>query len=95
MIPTLRFFREGYKFLDVKFNYHVEVNKEVDKEERKNDFQIELIIELEDKPLIRCEIGVGFGRNGEMNTAAKLSARYKFHMEPDFNERIVDKMKKN
>lgn len=91
MVPTRKFWREGYDHLDVKFNYHVEVNKEIDKEERKNDFQIELIIEMDEKPLMDCNVGVGFSRTGEM--CGKLSARYKFHMEADFNERIYEKMK--
>jgi len=89
MVPTVKFFREGYEHLDVKFDYHVELT--VKKEERKNDFQIRIVIELEGKPLMNCEVGVNFGRK-EMS--GHLSARYKFGMESDFNERIQEKMKK-
>ena len=90
MVPTIRFFREGYDNFDVKFDYHVELT--IKKEERKNDFEIRLIIDMDDKPLMRCDVGVGFSRTGEM--CGKLSARYKFHMETDFNERIYEKMRK-
>jgi hypothetical protein len=89
MVPTVKFFREGYEHLDVKFDYHVELT--VKKEERKNDFQINIIIELEGKQLMECEVGVNFGRK-EMS--GHLSARYKFGMESNFNEIIQDKMKK-
>jgi hypothetical protein len=89
MVPTVKFFREGYEHLDVKFDYHVELT--VKKEERKNDFQIKIIVELEGKQLMECEVGVNFGRK-EMS--GHLSARYKFGMESDFNERIQEKMKK-
>ena len=89
LVPTIKFFREGYDFLDVKFDYHVELT--VKKEERKNDFQIRIKIDLDGKELMDCEVGVNFGRT-EMS--GHLSARYKFGMETDFNERIQAKMKK-
>ena len=89
LVPTVKFFREGYEHLDVKFDYHVELT--VKKEERKNDFQIKIIIELEGKQLMECEVGVNFGRK-EMS--GNLSARYKFGMKPDFNEIVQTKMKK-
>lgn len=89
MVPTVKFFREGYEHLQVKFDYHVELT--IKKEERKNDFQIRIILELDDKPLMNCEVGVNFGRQ---EFSGHLSARYKFGMEPDFNERIYEKMKK-
>lgn len=89
MVPTVKFFREGYDYFDVKFDYHVELT--VKKEERKNDFQIKIIIELEGKELMNCEVGVNFGRK-EMS--GNLSARYKFGMKPDFNEIVQTKMKK-
>jgi hypothetical protein len=91
MVPTRKFWREGYDHFNVKFKYHVEVNKEINSEERKNDFQIDLIIEMDDQILIKCEVGVGFGRRGEMTD--RLSARYKFSMQEDFNQRIYNKMK--
>ena len=89
LVPTVKFFREGYDAFEVKFDYHVELM--VKKEERKNDFQIRLIIDLDGKPLMHCDVGVGFSRTGEM--CGKLSARYKFGMEADFNERVYDKMR--
>ena len=75
----------------IEIDKHTHVELTVKKEERKNDFQIELVVELEEKPLIKCDVGVGFSRTGEM--CGKLSARYKFRMESDFNERVYDKMK--
>lgn len=90
LVPTVKFFREGYDNFTVKFDYHVELM--IQKEERKNDFQIRMWIELDDKPLMHCDVGVGFGRSGEMN--GKLSSRYKFNMEEDFNERVYEKMRK-
>lgn len=89
LVPTVKFFREGYDHLQVKFDYHVELT--IKKEERKNDFQIRIKIDLDDKPLMDCEVGVNFGRK---EFSANLSARYKFGMEPDFNERVYDKMKR-
>ncbi len=89
-LPTLKFFREGFSDLQIKFDYHVHLN--VKKEERKNDFQIKIIVELEDKKLMEAFVSVAFSRAGEM-CSASLSARYKFDFEPDFNERIFEKMK--
>jgi hypothetical protein len=90
MVPTIKFFREGYDNFEVKFDYHVELM--VKKEERKNDFQIRMVIDMDGSPLLHCDVGVGFSRTGEM--CGKLSARYKFGMESDFNERIYQKMKR-
>jgi hypothetical protein len=88
MIPTRKFFREGFDFITVKFDYHVKLL--VKEEERKNDFEIAIVIELDEKPLMTTDVAVNFGRK-EMG--GKLSCRYKFGMEPDFNERILNKMK--
>lgn len=89
LVPTIKFFREGYDHLQVKFDYHVELT--VKKEERKNDFQIRIQIALDEEPLMDCEVGVNFGRK-EMS--GHLSARYKFGMESDFNKKIYELMKK-
>jgi hypothetical protein len=86
LVPTVNFFKEGYEYIDVKFDYHVEMM--VKKEERKNDFQIKIILELQEKSLMDCEVGVNFGRR-EMS--GNLSARYKFGMQPDFNDIIQSK----
>ena len=86
LVPTVNFFKEGYEYINVKFDYHVELM--VKKEERKNDFQIKIIVELQDKPLMDCEVGVNFGRK-EMS--GNLSARYKFGVESNFNEIIQSK----
>lgn len=89
MVPTVKFFREGYENIQVFFDYHVELT--VKKEERKNDFQIRIILKLDGKELMDCEVGVNFGRK-EMS--GHLSARYKFGFTSDFNEEIMSKMRK-
>jgi hypothetical protein len=86
LVPTVKFFREGYEFIDCKFDYHVELT--VKEEERKNDFQILIILELDGKKLMDCEVGVNFGRK-EMS--GHLSARYKFGFSSDFNDIIQSK----
>lgn len=86
LVPTVNFFREGYEFIDCKFDYHVELT--INKEERKNDFQIRIKLELDGKELMDCEVGVNFGRK-EMS--GHLSARYKFGFSTDFNEIIQSK----
>ena len=86
LVPTVNFFKEGYEYIDVKFDYHVEMM--VKKEERKNDFQIKIILELQEKSLMDCEVGVNFGRK---ELSGHLSARYKFGMANDFNEIIQSK----
>ena len=87
LIPTIAFWKEGYEHLKVRFDYHVELT--IKKEERKNDFQIKIIVELEDKELMNCEVGVNFGRSGEMTS--HLSARYKFGFASNFNEILQSK----
>jgi len=86
LVPTIKFWREAYDHLDVLFDYHVELT--VKKEERKNDFQIKIIIELEGKELMSCEVGVNFGRK-EMS--GHLACRYKFGFASDFNETFQSK----
>lgn len=89
LVPTRTFWREGFKHLEVKFDYHVEL--EVKKEERKNDFQIIIKVDLEGEELMECEVGVNFGRK---EFSEHLSARYKFGMPNNFNKTIIDKMRK-
>jgi len=86
LVPTVRFFREGYEKIDVLFDYHVELT--VKEEERKNDFQIRIILKLDDKELMNCEVGVNFGRK-EMS--GHLSCRYKFGFATDFNDILQSK----
>ena len=75
----------------IEIDKHTHVELTVKKEERKNDFQIRIQIDLDNSPLMDCEVGVNFGRT-EMS--GHLSARYKFGMESDFNEKIYELMKK-
>jgi len=88
-VPSRKFFREFYDDLTIKFDYHVKliVNQE---EEEKNDFTIKLRLELDNQPLVNCDIDVKFS-GGEMS--GKLSAKYKFEPVDNFNLLISDKMK--
>ena len=91
LVPTLKFFREGFESLQISFDYHVHLT--VKGEERKNDFEIRIVIKMDNTPLMHCDLGVSFGRSGELTSSA-LRVRFKFGFESDFNERIFDKMKK-
>jgi hypothetical protein len=88
-VPSRKFFREFYDDLTIKFDYHVKliVNQE---DEEKNDFTIKLRLELDNQPLVNCDIDVKFS-GGEMS--GKLSAKYKFEPVDNFNLLISDKMK--
>jgi hypothetical protein len=88
-VPSRKFFREYYQDLDIKFDYHVKliVNQE---DEERNDFLIKLRLELDQEPLINCNISVKFS-GGEMS--GKLSAKYNFEPVDNFNMIISNKMK--
>jgi len=88
-VPSRKFFREFYDDLTIKFDYHVKliVNQE---DEEKNDFTIKLRLELDNQPLVNCDIDIKFS-GGEMS--GKLSAKYKFDPVDNFNLLISDKMK--
>ena len=88
-VPSRKFFREFYDDLTIKFDYHVKliVNQE---DEEKNDFIIKLRLELDNEPLVNCDIDVKFS-GGEMS--GKLSAKYKFEPVDNFNLLVSNKMK--
>jgi hypothetical protein len=88
-VPSRKFFREFYNDLNIKFDYHVKliVNQE---DEEKNDFSIKLKLELDNQPLVNCNIDVKFS-GGEMS--GKLSAKYNFEPVDNFNVIISEKMK--
>ena len=86
MIPSREFFRKFYDELDIKFDYHV--NFTVSEEEDNNDFNIKIILEQENKPLITFFIQVKFS-GGEMS--GKLSAKSRFELADDFNYVISKK----
>jgi hypothetical protein len=83
MVPSREFFRKFYDELEILFDYHV--NFSVSDEEEKNDFNIELKLELDENPLLNMNISVKF-TGGEMS--GKLSAKYKYELSPDFNYQI-------
>ena len=85
-IPSREFFRKFYDDLNIKFDYHV--NFTVSEEEDNNDFNVKIILEQEEKPLINFFIQVKFS-GGEMS--GKLSAKSKFELAPDFNYVISKK----
>lgn len=89
-LPNRSFFRENYDDLSIKFDYHVKMLIDNDEEEN-NDFTIKLLLELDDKLLISCDISIRFS-GGEMS--GKLSAKYKFEPSDDFNIRVSNKMLK-
>jgi hypothetical protein len=86
LIPSREFFRKFYDDIDILFDYHVSF--QVFEEEEKNDFDIKLKLELDEKTLINMNITVKFS-GGEMS--GKLSAKYKFELSPDFNYLISKK----
>jgi hypothetical protein len=86
MIPSREFFRKFYDDLNIKFDYHVNFN--VSEEEEENDFNVEIILEQENKPLITFFIQVKFS-GGEMS--GKLSAKSRFELASDFNYVISKK----
>lgn len=86
-VPSRQFFREFYDDLKVKFDYHVKLI--VEKEEESNDFNFKLILELDNQPLINCNIQVKFS-GGEVSN--KLSAKFKFEPVDNFNVLISNKM---
>jgi hypothetical protein len=85
-IPSRQFFRDIYDDLTIKFDYHVKML--IEDEEENNDFKVNIIMEMEEKPLLNMEIIVKF-TGYEMSD--KLSAKYKFGLSDDFNFRVSEK----
>jgi hypothetical protein len=85
-IPSREFFRKFYDELNIKFDYHV--NFTVSEEEDNNDFNVKIILEEQEKPLITFFIQVKFS-GGEMS--GKLSTKSRFELAPDFNYIISKK----
>jgi hypothetical protein len=86
MVPSREFFRKNYDDLNIKFDYHV--NFTVNEDEEMNDFNIKIILEMDENPLINMNILVKFA-SGEMS--GKLSAKYKFDLSDNFNYLISKK----
>lgn len=86
-VPSREFFRKFYDELTIKFDYHVKMI--VNEDEDLNDFNIKIILEMENTPLINMNIFVKF-TGSEMS--GKLSAKYKFDISEDFNYRVSKKM---
>ena len=86
MIPSREFFRKFYDDLNIKFDYHV--NFTVSEEEDNNDFNVKILLEQENEPLITFYIQVKFS-GGEMS--GKLSAKSKFELASNFNYLVSKK----
>jgi len=86
-VPSREFFRKFYDDMNIKFDYHVKFI--VSQEEENNDFNIKIVLEMNEKPLINMNIFVKFS-GGEMS--GKLSAKYKFDLSEDFNYTVSKKM---
>lgn len=82
-VPSRKFFRENYKDIKVKFDYHVKLL--VDKIEENNDFKIDIKLYLDKELLMSLDIVVKF-TSFEMND--KLTAKYQFELPDDFNFKV-------
>lgn len=82
-VPSRKFFRENYKDIKVKFDYHVKLL--VDKIEENNDFTIDIKLYLDKELLMSLGIVVKF-TSYEMND--KLTAKYQFELPDDFNFKV-------
>jgi hypothetical protein len=69
-------------------NYLFKEKRNISEEEEKNDFTIKLRLELDNQPLVNCDIDVKFS-GGEMS--GKLSAKHKFELSSNFNYLISKK----
>jgi ssDNA-specific exonuclease RecJ len=85
-IPSREFFRKYYNDLDIKFDYHVKFI--TSEEEEDNDFNIKLVLSLEDDILLNMNIIIKF--SGEMS--GKLSAKYRYELSDHFNYIVSKKM---
>jgi len=86
-VPSRQFFRDVYKELTVKFDYHVKML--IDEEEENNDFNIRIKLDMDNEPLIDFDIIVKF--TGQ-EVSSKLSAKYKFELSDNFNFRVSEKI---
>ena len=86
-VPSRQFFRDKYKDIKVKFDYHVKLL--VDKIEENNDFKIDIKLYLDKEILMSLDIIVKF-TSYEMND--KLTAKYQFKIPEDFNFKVAKKL---
>lgn len=87
-LPSREFFRKFYDDLNIKFDYHVKFVYD-ETEEENNDFNIKLILEMNESPLINMNILVKFTG---VEMSGKLSSKFKFDIAEDFNYRVSKKM---
>lgn len=85
-VPSRQFFRDNFKDIKVKFDYHVKLI--VDDLEDNNDFKIDIKLYLDKEILMSLNIVIKF-TSYEMND--KLTAKYLFDIPDNFNYRISSK----
>jgi hypothetical protein len=88
-IPSRDLFRKYYDDFGVLFDYHVKMVVDPEDEE-KNDFKIDIIVNLDGNKLLDLIISVNFS-GGEMSS--KLNSKFKFQPVTDFNYILSNKMK--
>lgn len=80
IIPKRDFFRDNFENMDVMFDYHVNFEDELKKE----DFILNIILKLNNETLLNLDIIIKF--SSEMS--GKLIAKYKFELPTNFNYMI-------
>lgn len=86
-VPPRQFFRENYKDIKVKFDYHVGLS--VEQVEEDNDFTMDVKMYLDRRLLLGFKMSVRF-TGGEMSE--RLTAKYKVDLPDDFNYKVASKM---
>lgn len=86
-VPPRQFFREHYKDIKVKFDYHVKLS--VEDVEEDNDFTMDVKLYLDRELLMGFEMAVRFSGQ-EMGE--KLTSKYSFGLPEDFNYKVSKKM---
>jgi hypothetical protein len=89
MLPSRQFFRNNYDEIDILFDYHVKFK--IENDEDNNNFKFKLNINYLDEELIKMNIVIGFS-GGEFSS--KLTAKYKFELNPSFSY-LISKSEEN
>jgi len=86
-VPPRSFFRDHYKDIKVKFDYHVKLS--VEDVEEENDFVMDVKLYLDKQILAGFSMVVKFSGK-EMSE--RLTAKYSFVLPEDFNYKVARKM---
>ena len=79
-LPSRKFFRDNYKDMRIKFDYHVRLVVD-EEEEENNDFKFKVILKFKDKELLKMNILIKFSSD----VSGKLSAKFKFDLPENLN----------